>query len=94
MNSSHRHPNQIVMEPITRVERGGRGTNLSEPARPNRSHRRQLIAITGILIAGAVAVYLSIGSRAMLNEFGMICRPAGTFGMPKCSVLITRRAAK
>jgi multidrug efflux system membrane fusion protein len=50
------------MEPITRVERGDRGTNLSEPARPNRSHRRRLIAITGILIAGAVAVYLYLDS--------------------------------
>jgi multidrug efflux system membrane fusion protein len=46
------------MEPITRVERGGRGTNLSEAAGPNRSHRRRLIVITGILVAGAVAIYL------------------------------------
>ena len=50
------------MEPITRVERGGRGTNLSEAAGPNRSHRRRLIVITGILVAGAVAIYLHFNS--------------------------------
>ena len=48
------------MEPITRVERGGTGANSSKAARPNPSHRRRLIAITGILIAGAVAIYLHL----------------------------------
>jgi multidrug efflux system membrane fusion protein len=57
MNSSNRHANQTVVEPITRVERGGIGANSSKAARPNPSHRRRLIAITGILIAVAVAIY-------------------------------------
>jgi membrane fusion protein, multidrug efflux system len=48
------------MEPITRVERGGTGANSSKAARPNPSHRRRLIAITGILIAGAVAIYFHL----------------------------------
>ena len=80
MNSSHGHPNQIVMEPITRVERGGRGTNLSEPARPNRSHRRRLIAITGILIAGAVAVYLYLdpGTKQAARGGGIPPLPIST----------------
>ena len=68
------------MEPITRVERGGRGTNLSEPARSNRSHRRRLIAITGILIAGAVAVYLYLdpGTKQAARGGGIPPLPIST----------------
>ena len=60
MNRPNGHASQTVMEPITRVERGGTGANSSKAARPNPSHRRRLIAITGILIAGAVAIYLHL----------------------------------
>ena len=62
MNSSNRHANQTLVEPITRVERGGTGANASKPGRRNPSHRRRLIAITGTLIAGAVAVYFHLNS--------------------------------
>ena len=60
MNSSNRHANQTVLEPITRVERGGTGANSSKAARPNHSHRWRLIVVTGILIAGAVGIYLHL----------------------------------
>jgi len=60
MNSSNKRASQTVMESITRVERGGTGANSSKAARPNPSHRRRLIAITGILIAGAVAIYFHL----------------------------------
>lgn len=60
MNSSNRHANQTVLEPITRVERGGTGANSSKAARPNPSHRWRLIVVTGILIAGAVGIYLHL----------------------------------
>jgi membrane fusion protein, multidrug efflux system len=60
MNSSNRHANQTVVEPITRVERGGTGANSSKAARPNHSHRWRLIVVTGILIAGAVGIYLHL----------------------------------
>ncbi len=54
--------NQTVMEPITRVERGGTGANLPKAVGSNRTHRRRLIVITGILIAGAVAIYLHLNA--------------------------------
>jgi multidrug efflux system membrane fusion protein len=60
MNSSSRHANQIVVEPITRVERGGTGASLSKARGANRSHRRRLIVIAGILIASAVLIYLHL----------------------------------
>jgi membrane fusion protein, multidrug efflux system len=60
MNSSNRHANQTVVEPITRVERGGTGANSSKAARPNHSHRWRLIVVTGILISGAVGIYLHL----------------------------------
>jgi len=50
------------MEPITRVERGGTGANLPKAVGSNRTHRRRLIVITGILIAGAVAIYLHLNA--------------------------------
>ena len=53
-------PNQTEIEPITRVERGGIGANLSKAASPNPSHRWRLIVILSILIAGAVAIYLHL----------------------------------
>jgi multidrug efflux system membrane fusion protein len=58
MNSSNGDANQTVMEPITRVERGGTGANFSKAVSPKRSHRRRVIVITAILIAGAVLIYL------------------------------------
>jgi multidrug efflux system membrane fusion protein len=60
MNSSNRHGNQSVVEPITSVERGGTGANSSKVARPNHSHRWRLIVVTGILVAGAVGIYLHL----------------------------------
>jgi multidrug efflux system membrane fusion protein len=80
LNSSHGHLNQTVLEPITRVERGGTGTNLSEAARPNRSHRRRLIAITGILIVGAVAIYLFLnpGTKQAARGAGIPPLPIST----------------
>ncbi len=54
--------NQTVMEPITRVELGGTGANLPKAVGSNRTHRRRLIVITGILIAGAVAIYLHLNA--------------------------------
>ena len=60
MNSSNRHANQTLVEPITRVERGGTSANSSKPGRQNPSHRWQLIAIAGTLIAGTVAVYFHL----------------------------------
>src|SRR2546430_14197545 len=62
MNNSNGHTNQTVMEPTTRIKRGGRSANLSKAAGPNRSRRRRLVVITGILIAGAVAIYLHFNS--------------------------------
>ena len=60
MNKPNGQPDQTLMEPIRRVERGGTGANLSKTAGPNRGHRWRLIVITGILIAGAVAIYLHL----------------------------------
>ena len=62
MNKSDGHANQTVMEPITRGERGGTGANLSKTKGPNRRRRWRLIVIAGILIAGAVAIYLHLNS--------------------------------
>jgi membrane fusion protein, multidrug efflux system len=62
MNNSNGRTNQTVMEPTTRIKRGGTSANLSKAAGPNRSRRRRLVVITGILIAGAVAIYLHFGS--------------------------------
>ena len=60
MNSSNRHANQTVVEPITRLKHGGTGANSSKAGRRNPSDRWQLIAMTGTLIAGAVAVYFHL----------------------------------
>jgi multidrug efflux system membrane fusion protein len=62
MNSSNKRASQTVMESITRVERGGTGANLPKAVGSNRTHRRRLIVITGILIAGAVAIYLYLNA--------------------------------
>ena len=62
MNNSNGQTNQTEMESTTRVERGGTGANLSKAVSPNRTHRWRLIVITGILIAGAVAIYLHLSS--------------------------------
>ena len=62
MNNSNGHTNQTVMEPTTRIKRGGTSANLSKAAGLNRNHRWRLIMIAGILIAGAVAIYLHLNS--------------------------------
>jgi multidrug efflux system membrane fusion protein len=62
MNNSNGHTNQTVMEPTTRTKRGGTSAKLSKAAGPNRSRRWRLVVITGILIAGAVAIYLHFDS--------------------------------
>ena len=61
-NSSNRHPNQILMEPITRVERSGTGVSSPRPAPPNRSRRGRSIVIAGFLIVTAVVIYLNLSS--------------------------------
>jgi multidrug efflux system membrane fusion protein len=58
-NSSNGETNQTVTEPILHVGTGG---NLSKTADLTRSHRRRLIVITAILIAGAVAIYLHLSA--------------------------------
>ena len=62
MNNSNGHTNQTLMEPTTRIKRGGTSANLSKAAGPNRSRRWRFVVITGILIAGAVAIYLHFDS--------------------------------
>jgi membrane fusion protein, multidrug efflux system len=62
MNRPNGHANQTVMEPITRVERGGTSANLSKTVSPNRTHRWRTIVIVGILVAGSVATYLYLSS--------------------------------
>src|SRR5256714_15379027 len=62
MNNSNGNTNQTVMEPTTRIKRGGRSANLARAASPNRHHRWRLIVIAGILVAGAVAIYLHLNS--------------------------------
>jgi multidrug efflux system membrane fusion protein len=62
MNKVNGQSDQVIMEPITGLQRGGTGANLSKAASPNRNHRWRLIAIAAILIAGAVAIYLHLNS--------------------------------
>ena len=63
MNNSDRYADQTVMEPIARGERGGTGgANLPKAKGPDRSRRWRLIVMAGILIAGAVAIYLDFNS--------------------------------
>ena len=62
MNNSNGHTNQTVMEPATRIKPRGTSANLSKAANANRSHRWRLVVITGIFIAGAVAIYLRLDS--------------------------------
>ena len=62
MNKVNGQSDQVITEPITGLQRGGTGANLSKTASPNRNHRRRLIVIAGILIAGAVAIYLPLNS--------------------------------
>src|SRR6478672_11587757 len=57
MNKVNGRSDQVIMEPITGLQRGGTGANLSKVASPNRNHRRRLIVIAGILIVGVVAIY-------------------------------------
>ena len=62
MNNSNGHANQTLMEPTTRIKRGGTSANLSKAAAPNRRHPWRLIVIAGILIAGGFAIYLQVNS--------------------------------
>jgi multidrug efflux system membrane fusion protein len=59
-NSSNGETHQTLMESILRVERRGVSRHLPRTTTPDR--RRGLIVITAILIAGAVAAYLYVGS--------------------------------
>jgi multidrug efflux system membrane fusion protein len=77
-NSSNGETNQTVMEPILRVARSGAGGNSAKAADPHRSHRGRLITITGILIAGAVAIYLHFDSEKM--------QPARGGGIPSLAI--------
>jgi multidrug efflux system membrane fusion protein len=61
-NSSNGETNQTLMESILRVERAGTGRHLFKTAVPKRGQRRRLFVMLAILIAGAVTVYLYIGS--------------------------------
>jgi membrane fusion protein, multidrug efflux system len=80
MNSSNGDANQTVINPITRIERGSIGVNLSKTAGRNRSHRGRLIVITGILIASAVAIYLNLnaGKKQAGNKGGIPPLPIST----------------
>ena len=62
MNKVNGQSDRVVMEPITGVQRGGTGANLSKAASQNGNHRSRLIVIASILIVGAVAVYLHLKS--------------------------------
>lgn len=62
MNRVNGQSDQVITEPITGLQRGGTGANLSKAASPNRNHRRRLIVLAGILIVGAVAIYLYLNS--------------------------------
>jgi multidrug efflux system membrane fusion protein len=61
-DSSNGEANQTLMESILGVERAGISGHLLKTATPKRIRRRRLIVIAAILMAGAVAVYLYIGS--------------------------------
>jgi multidrug efflux system membrane fusion protein len=62
---------QTLMKPITREERGGAGANLSRSSGWKRRHnRRRLIVITGVLIAGIVALYLLLTSGKNQSAHG------------------------
>jgi len=62
MNRVNGQSDQVITEPITGLQRGGTGANLSKAASPNRNHHRRLMLIAGILIVGAVAIYLYLNS--------------------------------
>jgi membrane fusion protein, multidrug efflux system len=57
---------------------------LSKAAGPNRSYRRRLIVITGILIAGAIAIYLHL--NAGKNQ---VARGSGIAPLPISTVTVT-----
>jgi multidrug efflux system membrane fusion protein len=73
-------PNQTVVEPITRVERGGTSVNASKAAGPNRSRRWRPIVITGLLIASAVLIYLHLnpGTKQSGSKGGIPPLPIST----------------
>jgi len=70
----------MVVEPITRAERGRTGANLFKAPRPNHSHRWRLIVITAILIASAVLIYryLNPGTKQSGSKGGIPPLPIST----------------
>ena len=80
MNNSNGHTNQTVIEPTTRVERGGISANLSKAAGPNRRHPWRLIVITAILIAVAFGIYLHLntGKKQVVRGSGIPPLPIST----------------
>ena len=62
MNNVNGQSDQVITEPITGLQRGNRSANLSKAASPSRNDRRRPIVIAGILIVGAVAIYLHLNS--------------------------------
>src|SRR6476620_11664100 len=62
MNRVNGQSDRVITEPLTGFQRGGTDANLSKAASPNRNHRRRLMLIAGILVVGAVAIYLYLNS--------------------------------
>ena len=80
MNKVNGQSDQVIMEPIIGLQRGGTGADLSKAASPNRNHRRRLIAIAAILVAGAVTIYLHLnsGKKQSARAGGMPSLPVST----------------
>jgi multidrug efflux system membrane fusion protein len=79
-NSSNGQVHQTVMEPILRLERRGFGGHFFRASGQNRGHRRRLIVITGVLIAGAAAIglYLVSGKKEPARGGNIPSLPIGT----------------
>lgn len=84
-HSSNGKANQTVMEPILRVARRRTGRTRSKTADSKRSHRRRLILIVAILIAGTVAIYLyfSSGKKPAARGSGIPPLPISTVAVSK-----------
>jgi multidrug efflux system membrane fusion protein len=84
-HSSNGKTNETVMEPILRVARGGIARSRFKTADSKRSHRRRLILIVAILIAGAVAIYLyfSLGKKPAARGSGIPPLPISTVAVSK-----------
>jgi multidrug efflux system membrane fusion protein len=70
MNKVNGQSDQVIMEPITGLQRGGTGANLPKAASPNRNHRRRLIVIAVVLTAGVVAIYFNLNSAKKQSARG------------------------